>query len=65
MTPGDLTKALATTAITADCSTVEIQRFPSDVPAFELSSPHPDPDPFDDEVASEFSDGADDHDGAL
>src|SRR4051794_10767044 len=57
----DLAETLATAAIAADCSTVEIQRFPSDVPAFELGPPHSGPDPLDDEVAFEFSDGTDDH----
>jgi len=58
----DLAETLAATAIAADCGTIEIKRFPSDVAAFEFGSPHSGPDSLDDEVALQFSDGADDHD---
>ena len=43
---------------------VEIERFPSDVPAFEFGPPHTCPHPLDDEAALEFSDCTDDdHNG--
>lgn len=64
MAAGDLAQALAVPAIAEDGITIDSDRLPSDVPSLELGPPHACADPFDDEVAFEFGDGADDdHDG--
>ena len=66
MTPGDLAEALAAAAIATDCGVIEVERFPSDLAAFELGPPHAGPDPFDDQIAFQSCDGADDdHHGAA
>ena len=59
---GDLPQALATTAITADCLTIHVDRLPTDVPAFQPGSPHAGTNTFDDQIAFELGDRADDHD---
>jgi hypothetical protein len=62
---GDLPQTLSMLAIANDCSVVEIESPASDVPAFEAGAPHPGADPLDDQVALEFSDGADDYDDSA
>ena len=61
---GDLAQALAILAVAVDGGVVELQRITADVLAFKTGAPHAGAHPFDDEVALQFSDGADDnHDG--
>jgi len=62
ITAGDLAEALAAAAVATDGGMVEIERLPSDVPAFELGLPHACPHPLDDQAAFQLSDGADDDD---
>ena len=66
MSLGDLAEALASSPITKHRSPIYIQWPAADVPAFEPGPAHAGPDPFDDQVALELGDGADDdHDGAA
>jgi len=63
---GDLSKALSTPAISEDGFMVENERRSADGSAFQAGPTHAGPDPFDDQVAFEFRDRADDdHDGAA
>ena len=57
---GDLTDALALAAIALDGGVVELQRLASDVLALKPGAPHAGAHPFDDQVAFQFCDGADD-----
>ena len=61
---GDLPDALATLTVLLDGGVVQYQRSSADVLAFEPGAPHAGAHPFDDQVAFQFGDGADDdHDG--
>ena len=61
---GDLAQALAMLAVAYDRGMVQHQRIAADVLAFEAGAPHAGAHPFDNEVALQLSDGADDdHDG--
>ena len=59
---GDLAQAQAAATITEDGIAIELERMTSDVAAFEPGAPHAGAHPFDDEVALEFGDHADDGD---
>ena len=66
MASGDLAQALAMLAVAYDRGMVQHQRIAADVLAFEAGAPHAGAHPFDNQVAFEFSDGADDdHDGSA
>jgi len=66
VSPGDLAEALPVLAVPNDGFTVEIKRPSSDVSALELGAPHAGAHSFDDQVAFELCDGADDDDdGAV
>lgn len=56
----DLTQALTSSAVAQHRGPIYIQWLAPDVPAFEPGPAHTCPDPFDDEVALELGDGADD-----
>jgi hypothetical protein len=61
---GNLTQALAPSALLENSNPVDFERSPSDVPSLQPSAAHSCPHPFDDEIPFEFCDGADDdHDG--
>ena len=64
MAPSDLTQAFATATIADDGLAIDLDRLPTDVPAFQPGSPHAGLDSFNDQVAFELRDRAeDDHDG--
>ncbi len=48
--------------IMKDRQSIDIERSSTDVPSFQLGAPHAGAHPFDDEIALELGDGADDHD---
>jgi hypothetical protein len=56
-----LTQALPVLPAAEDRGSIENQRFATDVAAFELGSPHPGADSFDDQAALQLRDGSDDH----
>ncbi len=61
---GDLAQALAMLAVALDSGMVQHQRIAADVLAFEPGAPHAGAHSLDNQVAFQFSDGADDdHDG--
>ena len=63
---GDLAQALAMLAVAYDRGMVQHQRIAADVLAFEAGAPHAGAHPFDDQVALQLSDGADDdYDGSA
>ena len=63
---GDLAEAVASSPIAQHSSPIYIQWPPADVPTFEPGPAHTSADPLDDQIAFEFSDGADDdHDRAA
>src|ERR1017187_7180857 len=57
-----LAQAVAVLSVAEDGGPIEDQGFPSDVPAFELGSPHASAHSLDDQAAFEFGDRADDYD---
>ena len=64
MGSGYLAQAVSALTIPEDRLAIESKWLASDVPAFEFGAPHAGAHPFDDQIAFEFSDGADDdHDG--
>ena len=62
---GDLSEALPVQAIPEDGFTFEIERATTDVPAFQACAPHAGTHSFDDQIALEFGNGADDDDGSA
>ena len=62
MTTSDLTQAFATATIAEDGLPIDLDGLPSDVPAFQPGSSHAGTNPFNDQVAFELRDRADDHD---
>ena len=56
----NLSQTLAMQTIPLDGCMVELQRSATDALAFEAGAPHSGAHPFDDQVAFEFGDGADD-----
>jgi len=60
MPSGDLAKALALAAVALDGGVVQYEGIAADVTAFEAGAPHAGADPFDDQVALQLGDGADD-----
>jgi hypothetical protein len=64
MRVGDLAQALAPGALLENRNPVDIERSPADVPPLQPGAAHSCPHSFDDEIAFEFCDSADDdHDG--
>ena len=62
---GDLTQALAPSALLENSNPIDIEWPPADMPAFQPGAAHACPHPLDDEIPFEFCDGADDdHDGS-
>jgi hypothetical protein len=59
---GDLTEALASSALLEDRNPVDVERPPADMPAFQSGTAHTRPHPLDDEISLEFGDGPDDDD---
>ena len=57
---GDLAQALAMLAVVDDRGMVELQRIAADVAAFQAGPPHAAFDSFNDQIALQFSNGADD-----
>ena len=60
MALGDLEDALALAAVLLESGMVQYQGITADVLTFEAGAPHSGAHPFDDQIAFEFSDGADD-----
>ena len=66
MASRDLSDALTTLTVLLDSGIVQYEGGPSDTLAFEPCAPHAGAHSFDDQVAFEFGDGADDdYDGAA
>jgi hypothetical protein len=62
---GDLTQALAPSALLENSNPIDIEWPPADMPAFQPGAAHACPHLLDDEIPFEFCDGADDdHDGS-
>jgi hypothetical protein len=59
---GDLAQTLSACALLENSDPVDIERAPADVPPLQPGATHSCPHPFDDEIAFELSDGADDDD---
>ena len=61
----DLAQALASSALLEHSNPIDIKWPPADMPALQPGATHSCPHPFDDEIAFELCDGAnDDHDGS-
>ena len=60
MALGNLAKALALAAVSLDGGTVQFERIAADVAAFKAGAPHAGAYPFDNQVALQLGDGADD-----
>ena len=60
MSLGYLTKALSLATVALDSGVVQFQRIAADVPAFETGAPHAGAHPYDDQIALQLGDGADD-----
>src|SRR5258707_10733167 len=61
---GDLTQALAPSALLENSNPIDFEWPPADMPSLQPCAAHSCPHPFDDEIPFEFCDGADDdHDG--
>ena len=59
---GEFAQAESAVTIPKNRLAIDLERLAADVPAFELGAPHAGADTFDDQVAFEFGDRADDHD---
>lgn len=61
MLPGDLGEAESAFSIAEYRGTIDVERRPSDPPAFESGAPHAGAHSFDDQVPFKLGNGADDH----